>query len=29
MLTEALSNFGFQFLSETYLPQKIRRADWI
>jgi len=26
---QALSNFGFQFLSEVYLPQKIRDGDWI
>lgn len=25
---QALSNFGFQFLTEVYLPQKLRDADW-
>jgi len=27
--TEALSNFGFQYLTQTYLPQKLARGDWI
>jgi meiotic recombination protein SPO11 len=26
---QALSNFGFQYLSEVYLPQKIENGDWI
>jgi hypothetical protein len=26
---EALSNFGFQYLSQVYLPQKLRDGDWI
>eukprot|EP01134_Creolimax_fragrantissima_P003200 CFRG3200T1 len=26
---QALSSFGFQYLSKTYLPQKIRAGDWI
>ncbi|KAL0211718.1 hypothetical protein RCL1_005344 [Eukaryota sp. TZLM3-RCL] len=26
---QALSTFGFQFLTETYLPNKIKAADWI
>ncbi len=26
---EALSNFGLQYLTQVYLPQKIRDADWI
>jgi meiotic recombination protein SPO11 len=26
---QALSNFGFQFLTEQYLPQKIAAGDWI
>ena len=26
---QALSSFGFQYLTETYLPQKIKRGDWI
>ena len=26
---EALSNFGFQYLTQTYLPQKLARGDWI
>ena len=26
---QALSNFGFQYLTEFYLPQKIERGDWI
>eukprot|EP00730_Choanoeca_flexa_P003889 TRINITY_DN11533_c0_g1_i2.p2 TRINITY_DN11533_c0_g1~~TRINITY_DN11533_c0_g1_i2.p2 ORF type:complete len:408 (+),score=96.01 TRINITY_DN11533_c0_g1_i2:30-1253(+) len=26
---QALSNFGFQYLTEEYLPQKLQRGDWI
>jgi len=26
---QALSTFGFQFLTEQYLPQKIRNGDWM
>ena len=26
---QALSSFGFQYLSEVYLPQKLREGDWI
>lgn len=26
---QALSNFGFQYLTETYLPEKLKREDWI
>jgi len=26
---QALSNFGFQYLTEVYLPEKIRHGDWI
>jgi meiotic recombination protein SPO11 len=26
---QALSNFDFQYLSDTYLPQKLRSGDWI
>mmetsp|Transcript_17061 Transcript_17061/g.33375 ORF Transcript_17061/g.33375 Transcript_17061/m.33375 type:complete len:449 (-) Transcript_17061:1500-2846(-) len=26
---QALSTFGFQFLTEVYLPEKIRKGDWI
>ncbi len=26
---QALSSFGFQFLTEVYLPEKIKRGDWI
>ncbi|EDQ87716.1 uncharacterized protein MONBRDRAFT_37903 [Monosiga brevicollis MX1] len=26
---QALSNFGFQYLTEVYLPQKLERGDWI
>ncbi|KNC85250.1 DNA topoisomerase 6 subunit A [Sphaeroforma arctica JP610] len=26
---QALSSFGFQYLSKTYLPQKLRAGDWI
>ena len=26
---QALSNFGFQFLTQTYLPQKLQRGDWL
>ena len=26
---QALSSFGFQYLSQTYLPQKLKEADWI
>jgi len=26
---QALSSFGFQYITETYLPQKLRDGDWI
>ena len=26
---QALSSFGFQYLTQVYLPQKIKRGDWI
>jgi DNA topoisomerase VI subunit A len=26
---QALSSFGFQYLSQTYLPLKLQEADWI
>jgi len=26
---QALSTFGFQFLTQVYLPQKISEGDWI
>ena len=26
---QALSSFGFQYLSEKYLPRKLREGDWI
>eukprot|EP00041_Stephanoeca_diplocostata_P026779 m.727925 g.727925 ORF g.727925 m.727925 type:complete len:429 (-) comp23039_c0_seq5:2990-4276(-) len=26
---QALSSFGFQYLTEQYLPEKIRRGDWV
>ena len=26
---QALSAFGFQYVSETYLPRKLREGDWI
>ena len=26
---QALSTFGFQFLTEVYLPQKLKKGDWI
>jgi hypothetical protein len=26
---QALSSFGFQYLSHTYLPSKLERGDWI
>ena len=26
---QALSSFGFQYLTEKYLPEKIQRGDWI
>ena len=26
---QALSNFGFQYLTEVFLPQKIKQGDWI
>jgi DNA topoisomerase VI subunit A len=25
---QALSSFGFQYIAETYLPQKLREGDW-
>jgi len=26
---QALSSFGFQYITEVYLPQKLREGDWI
>ena len=26
---QALSSFGFQFLTEEYLPRKLKEGDWI
>jgi meiotic recombination protein SPO11 len=26
---QALSNFGFQYLSQVYLPLKLREGDWV
>lgn len=26
---QAMSSFGYQYISETYLPQKLREGDWI
>ena len=26
---QALSSFGFQYLSKEYLPRKLKEADWI
>ena len=26
---QALSNFGFQYLTEVFLPEKIKKGDWI
>ena len=26
---QALSNFGFQYLTETFLPEKLKAGDWI
>ena len=26
---QALSSFGFQYLSQVYLPRKLKEADWI
>ena len=26
---QALSSFGFQYISEEYLPRKLREGDWI
>ena len=26
---QALSSFGFQYLSQVFLPQKLKEADWI
>lgn len=26
---QALSNFGFQYLSQVYLPLKLQQGDWI
>ncbi len=26
---QALSSFGFQYISETYLPRKLREGDWL
>jgi hypothetical protein len=28
-LTEALSAFGFQYITQEYLPRKLQEADWI
>jgi meiotic recombination protein SPO11 len=26
---QALSSFGFQYVTEVYLPKKLREGDWI
>jgi meiotic recombination protein SPO11 len=26
---QALSNFGFQYLTQVYLPQKLKDGDWV
>ena len=26
---QALSSFGFQYLTKTFLPRKLREGDWI
>ena len=26
---QALSSFGFQYLTQHYLPKKLKDADWI
>ena len=26
---QALSNFGFQYLTQVYLPEKLTKGDWI
>jgi meiotic recombination protein SPO11 len=26
---QALSSFGFQYLSKEYLPRKLKEGDWI
>ena len=26
---QALSSFGFQYITEEYLPRKLREGDWI
>ena len=26
---QALSSFGFQYLTQTYLPRKLKEGDWI
>jgi len=26
---QALSSFGFQYITETYLPRKLREGDWL
>lgn len=26
---QSLSAFGFQYLTETYLPQKLQNGDWV
>ena len=26
---QALSSFGFQYITQTYLPRKLKEADWI
>jgi len=29
MMAEALSAFGFQYITENYLPRKLEKGDWI
>ena len=26
---QALSSFGFQYITETYLPRKLKEGDWL
>lgn len=26
---QALSSFGFQYITEKYLPRKLKEGDWI
>jgi meiotic recombination protein SPO11 len=26
---QALSSFGFQYITEVYLPRKLKEGDWI